>query len=172
MLSCDKKLICVFTRAGVLFSGMTKDTITYQKWSDNIRVQFDNRPLLNLDRKDLRNYCLEDSKPKLKDGNWVYTYDLGAIFAKGTYIKGCRIGAWQFFHENGVIAQRGFYKNDGTRFHGNAEDAYLWKIYDEDGKELYANLDDMESNDNWIEEAEEYLAEQKKRWPWAFDREH
>ena len=144
---------------------MTKDTITYQRWSDNIRVQFDNRPLLNLDRKDLRNYYLEDSKPKLKDGNWVYTYDLGAIFAKGTYIKGCRIGAWQFFHENGLIAQRGFYKNDGSRFHGNDEDAYLWKIYDEQGIEVA----DQPYNDNWIEEAEEYLAEHKKRWSWAYE---
>ena len=133
--------------------------ITYQKWSENIKVQFDNRPSLNLDKKDLRNYYLEDSKPKLKDGNWVYTYDLGAVFAKGTYIEGCRIGAWQFFHENGVIAQRGFYKNDGTRFHGNDEDAYLWKIYDEQGIEVA----DQPYNDNWIEEAEDYLAKQKKK---------
>ena len=139
--------------------------ITYQKWSENIKVQFDNRPSLNLDKKDLRNYYLEDSKPKLKDGNWVYTYDLGAVFAKGTYIEGCRIGAWQFFHENGVIAQRGFYKNDGTRFHGNDEDAYLWKIYDEQGIEVA----DQPYNDNWIEEAEEYLAEHKKRWSWAYE---
>ena len=164
--------------------------ITYQKWSENIKVQFDNRPSLNLDKKDLRNYYLEDSKPKLKDGNWVYTYDLGAVFAKGTYIEGCRIGAWQFFHENGVIAQRGFYKNDGTRFHGNDEDAYLWKIYDEQGIEVA----DQPYNDNWIEEAgsegrtyseikapdsiyrkcitrekeaEDYLAKQKKRFPWV-----
>ena len=140
-------------------------TIKYQQWSENIRVQFDNRPLLNLHRKDLRNYYLEDSKPKLKNGNWVYTYDLGAVFAKGTYIEGCRIGAWQFFHENGVIAQRGFYKNDGTRFHGNDEDAYLWKIYDEQGIEVA----DQPYNDNWIEEAEEYLAEHKKRWSWAYE---
>lgn len=138
----------------------------YQKWSENIKVQFDNRPALNLDKKDLRNYYLENSKPKLKDGAWIYTYDSGAIFGKGTYCKGLRIGAWQFFHENGVIEQRGFYKNDGTRFHGDDEDAYLWKIYDEDGKELYTNVDDMEPNDNWIDEAEEYLAAQKKRWPW------
>jgi len=141
--------------------------ITYQKWSDNIKVQFDNRPALNLDKKDLRNYYLENSKPKLKDGDWIYTYDSGAIFGKGTYCKGLRIGAWQFFHENGVIEQRGFYKNDGTRFHGDDEDEYLWKIYDEDGKELYTSLDDVEANDNWIEEAEEYLAARKKRWPWA-----
>mgnify|MGYP002636807891 FL=1 len=139
--------------------------ITYQKWSENIKVQFDNRPSLNLDKKDLRNYYLEDSKPKLKDGNWVYTYDLGAVFAKGTYIEGCRIGAWQFFHENGVIAQRGFYKNDGTRFHGNDEDAYLWKIYDEQGIEVA----DQPYNDNWIEEAEDYLAKQKKRLPWVYE---
>jgi len=150
---------------------MTKDAITYQKWSNNIQVQFDNRPLLNLDRKDLRNYYLVDSKPKLKDGNWIYTYDSGAIFGKGTYNKGHRIGAWQFFHENGAIEQRGFYKNDGTRFHGD-DDAYSWKIYDEDGKEFYTDLNDMEPNDNWIAEAEEYLAAQKKRWPWAFNREH
>ena len=140
-------------------------TIKYQQWSENIRVQFDNRPLLNLHRKDLRNYYLEDSKPKLKNGNWVYTYDLGAVFAKGTYIEGCRIGAWQFFHENGVIAQRGFYKNDGSRFHGNDEDAYLWKIYDEQGIEVA----DQPYNENWIEEAEEYLAEHKKRWSWAYE---
>ena len=139
--------------------------ITYQKWTENIKVQFDNRPSLNLDNKDLRNYYLEDSKPKLKDGNWVYTYDLGAVFAKGTYIEGCRIGAWQFFHENGVIAQRGFYKNDGTRFHGNDEDAYLWKIYDEQGIEVA----DQPYNDNWIEEAEDYLAKQKKRLPWVYE---
>ena len=139
--------------------------ITYQKWSENIKVQFDNRPSLNLDKKDLRNYYLEDSKPKLKDGNWVYTYDLGAVFAKGTYIEGCRIGAWQLFHENGVIAQRGFYKNDGTRFHGNDEDAYLWKIYDEQGIEVA----DQPYNDNWIEEAEDYLAKQKKRLPWVYE---
>ena len=139
--------------------------ITYQKWSENIKVQFDNRPSLNLDKKDLRNYYLEDSKPKLKDGNWVYTYDLGAVFAKGTYIEGCRIGAWQFFHEDGVIAQRGFYKNDGSRFHGNDEDAYLWKIYDEQGIEVA----DQPYNDNWIEEAEDYLAKQKKRLPWVYE---
>ena len=142
-----------------------KSNVTYQKWSENIKVQFDNRPSLNLDKKDLRNYYLEDSKPKLKDGNWVYTYDLGAVFAKGTYIEGCRIGAWQFFHENGVIAQRGFYKNDGTRFHGNDEDAYLWKIYDEQGIEVA----DQPYNDNWIEEAEDYLAKQKKRLPWVYE---
>ena len=35
-----------------------------------------------------------------------------------------------------------------------------------DGKELYTSIDDMEANYNWIEEAEEYLAAQKKRWPW------
>ena len=29
---------------------------TYQKWSENIKVQFDNRPSLNLDKKDLRNF--------------------------------------------------------------------------------------------------------------------
>ena len=142
-----------------------KSNVTYQKLSENIKVQFDNRPSLNLDKKDLRNYYLEDSKPKLKDGNWVYTYDLGAVFAKGTYIEGCRIGAWQFFHENGVIAQRGFYKNDGTRFHGNDEDAYLWKIYDEQGIEVA----DQPYNDNWIEEAEDYLAKQKKRLPWVYE---
>ena len=140
--------------------------ITYQKWSENIKVQFDNRPTLNLDKKDLRNYYIENSKPKLKDGYWIYTYDSGAIFGKGTYNKGFRIGAWQFFHENGVIEQRGFYKNDGTRFHGDDEDAYLLKIYDEDGKELYTGLDDMEANDNWIEEAEEQLTSIKKRWSW------
>ena len=140
--------------------------ITYQKWSENIKVQFDNRPSLNLDKKDLRNYYLENSKPKLKDGDWIYTYDSGAIFGKGTDNKGFRIGAWQFFHENGVIEQRGFYKNDGTRFHGDDEDEYLWKIYDEDGKELYTGLDDMEANDNWIEEAEEQLTSIKKRWSW------
>ena len=145
---------------------MEKLSATRQNWSENIKVQFDNRPALNLDKKDLRNYYLENSKPKLKDGDWIYTYDSGAIFGKGTYCKGLRIGAWQFFHENGVIEQRGFYKNDGTRFHGDDEDAYLWKIYDEDGKELYTSLDDMEANDNWIEEAEEHLASIKKRWSW------
>ena len=139
---------------------------TYQKWSENITLQFDNRPLLNLEKKDLRNYFIEGSKPKLKDGSWIYLFDSGAIFGKGTYSKGYRIGAWQFFHENGVIEQRGFYKNDGTRFHGDDEDAYLWRIYDEDGKELYTSLDDMEPNDNWIEEAEEHLASIKKRWSW------
>ena len=146
-----------------------KSNVTYQKWSENIKVQFDNRPSLNLDKKDLRNYYLENSKPKLKDGDWIYTYDSGAIFGKGTYCKGLRIGAWQFFHENGVIEQRGFYKNDGTRFHGDDEDEYLWKIYDEDGKELYTSLDDMEANDNWIEEAEEHLASIKKRWSWLYE---
>ena len=145
---------------------MEKLSATRQNWSENIKVQFDNRPALNLDKKDLRNYYLENSKPKLKDGDWIYTYDSGAIFGKGTYCKGLRIGAWQFFHENGVIEQRGFYKNDGTRFYGDDEDEYLWKIYDEDGKELYTSLDDMEANDNWIEEAEEHLASIKKRWSW------
>ena len=145
---------------------MEKLSATRQNWSENIKVQFDNRPALNLDKKDLRNYYLENSKPKLKDGDWIYTYDSGAIFGKGTYCKGLRIGAWQFFHENGVIEQRGFYKNDGTRFHGDDEDEYLWKIYDEDGKELYTSVDDMEANDNWIEEAEEHLASIKKRWSW------
>ena len=140
--------------------------ITYQKWSENLRIQFDNRPSLNLEKKDLRNYYFKNSNLKLKDGDWIYTYDSGAVFGKGTYDKGLRIGAWQFFHENGVIAQRGFYKNDGTRFHGDREGAYLWKIYDEDGKELYSSLDDMEPNDNWIEEAEEYMAKQKEKWPW------
>jgi antitoxin component YwqK of YwqJK toxin-antitoxin module len=127
--------------------------ITYQKWSENISVQFDNRPSLHLDKKDLRNYYLKKSKPKLKDGNWIYTFDSGAIFGKGTYRKGLRIGAWQFFHENGVIAQRGFYKNDGSRFHGDDEDAYLWKIYNEEGIEVA----DQPYNENWIEEAEEHF---------------
>jgi antitoxin component YwqK of YwqJK toxin-antitoxin module len=137
--------------------------ITYQKWSNNIKVQFDNRLLLSIDKKDLRNYYLIDTKCELKDSSWVYLYDSGAIFGKGTYDKGYRVGAWQFFHENGVIAQRGFYRNNGTRFHGNDEDAYLWKVYNEEGIEV----EHQDYNENWIEEAEEYLAAQKERWSWV-----
>ena len=145
---------------------MEKLYVTRQNWSENLQLQFDNRELLNLNKGNLRNYHLVNGKPELKDGSWLYLFDSGEIFGKGTYENGFRVGTWQFFNENGVMAQRGFYKSDGTRFHGDDEDAYLWKIYDEGGKELYTNLDDMESDDNWIDEAEEYLAAQKKRWPW------
>jgi antitoxin component YwqK of YwqJK toxin-antitoxin module len=138
---------------------------THQKWSDNLKVQFDERHLLNLKKEDLRNYYLVNAKPELKNGSWIYLFDSGAVFGKGTYIKGYRVGGWQFFHENGRIAQRGFYKNDGSRFHGNDEDAYLWKIYDEQGIEVA----DQPYNENWIEEAEEYLAEHKQRWSWAYE---
>ncbi len=138
---------------------------THQKWSDNLKVQFDERHLLNLKTEDLRNYYLVNAKPELKNGSWIYLFDSGAVFGKGTYNKGYRIGGWQFFHENGLIAQRGFYKNDGSRFHGNDEDAYLWKIYDEQGIEVA----DQPYNDNWIEEAEDYLAKQKKRLPWVYE---
>ena len=135
---------------------------TQQKWSDNLRVQFDDRHLLGLEKKDMRNYYIINDQPELKDGNWIYLFDSGAVFSKGTYNKGCRIGAWQFFHENGVIAQRGFYRDDGTRFHGDDEDAYLWKIYNEEGVEVA----DQPYSENWMEEAEEYLATREKRWPW------
>ena len=140
---------------------------THQKWSDNLKVQFDERHLLNLKTEDLRNYYLVNAKPELKNGSWIYLFDSGAVFGKGTYNKGYRIGGWQFFHENGLIAQRGFYKNDGSRFHGNDEDAYLWSIYDEKGIEVA----DQPYNENWIEEAEDYLAKQKKRWSWMNDKE-
>jgi len=136
---------------------------THQKWSDNLKVQFDERHLLNLKKEDLRNYYLVNAKPELKNGSWIYFFDSGAVFGKGTYNKGYRVGGWQFFHENGLIAQRGFYRNDGSRFHGNDEDAYLWKIYDEQGIEVA----DQPYNENWIEEAEDYLAKQKKRLPWV-----
>ena len=135
---------------------------TQQKWSDNLRVQFDDRHLLGLEKKYMLNYYLINDQPELKDGNWIYLFDSGAVFSKGTYNKGCRIGAWQFFHENGVIAQRGFYRDDGTRFHGDDEDAYLWKIYNEEGVEVA----DQPYRENWMEEAEEYLATREKRWPW------
>ena len=128
-------------------------SVTQQNWSENIQVQFDNRELLNLDKGDLRNYYLVNGKPELKNGSWLYLHDSGEIFAKGTYEKGFRVGAWQFFHENGVMAQRGFYKSDGSRFHGDDEDAYLWKIYNEEGIEVA----DQPYNENWIEEAEEHL---------------
>ena len=42
---------------------------------------------------------------------------------------------------------------------------YLWKIYDEQGIEVA----DQPYNDNWIEEAEDYLAKQKKRLPWVYE---
>ena len=141
---------------------MEKLSVTRQNWSENIQVQFDNRELLNLDKGDLRNYYLVNGKPELKDGSWLYLFDSGEIFGKGTYEKGFRVGAWQFFHENGVMAQRGFYKSDGIRFHGDDEDAYLWKIYNEEGVEV----EDQDYNENWIEEAEEYMAKQKEKWPW------
>ena len=131
---------------------------TYQKWSDNLKVQFDERHLLNIKKEDSRNYYLVNAKPELKNGSWIYLFDSGAIFGKGTYNKGYRIGGWQFFHENGLIAQRGFYKNDGSRFHGNDEDAYLWKIYDKKGIEVA----DQPYNENWIKDGEE-LCKDKKR---------
>ena len=117
-------------------------------------------------QKSNKEYYFKDGVKTLKDGHWEYLYDDGTLSAKGTFMNGIAVGAWQFFHENGVIEQRGFYKNDGARFHGDDEDAYLWKIYDEDGKELYTSLDDVEPNDHWIEEAEEYLSKQKEKWPW------
>ena len=139
-------------------------SVTQQNWSENIQVQFDNRELLDLDKSDIRNYYLVNGKPKLKDGSWLYLFNSGQVFGKGTYEKGFRVGAWQFFHENGVMAQRGFYKSDGSRFHGDNEDAYLWKIYNEDGVEV----EDQDYNENQIEEAEEFLDTQKK-WPWIDD---
>jgi len=118
-----------------------------------------------LEKDDLREYIVKDGVKVLKHGHWEYLHDSGALASKGTFIDGLPQGFWQFFHENGQISQRGVYI-DGARFHGDDEDAYLWKIYDKDGKELYTSLDDMEANDNWIEEAEDYLAAQKKRWSW------
>ena len=144
---------------------MEELSVTRQNWSENIQVQFDNRELLNLDKGDLRNYYLANGKPELKDGSWLYLFDSGEIFGKGTYEKGFRVGAWQFFHENGFMAQRGFYKSDGSRFHGDDEDAYLWKIYNEEGVEV----EDQDYNETWIEESEEILDTRKKRWPWIDD---
>ena len=77
-------------------------------------------------------YYFKDGVKTLKDGHWEYLYDDGTLCAKGTFMRGIPVGAWQKFHTNGQLSQRGFYDMTGCRV-SKYEYGDTWEYYDKDG---------------------------------------
>ena len=85
----------------------------------------DHQSQFGISADDDRDYYFFDECLKLRDGQFELYYDNGNLLAKGTYEKGYRVGAWQYFYDDGSHWQRGFYKSDGSRFeYKNCEDSW------------------------------------------------
>ena len=60
------------------------------------------------DENDHRNYTLVDGKKVPNHGHWEYLNEDGNVVSKGTFIDGYHEGAWQIFHDNGQLFNRGY----------------------------------------------------------------
>ena len=92
----------------------------------------DEREKLGIDPDDLRDYYFKNGKAEIKHGQNEIYYDNGNIFGKGYVDKGYRVGAWQYYYEDGKVMQRGFYLSNGSRL-GIEEYGDTWEHYDEEG---------------------------------------
>ncbi len=101
----------------------------YKKEIDYI---WENQEALGIKWYDFKDYYYKDGKPEPRDGQFELYYDSGNLLAKGYYEDGYRLGAWQFFHENGQLWQRGFFKAFGER-HGIDDSGDTWEWFNEDG---------------------------------------
>lgn len=108
-----------------------KERITkiYKKETDYI---WENKEELGIKWYDFKDYYYNDGRLTPRDGQFELYYDSGSLLAKGYYEDGYRLGAWQYFHENGQLWQRGFYKGSGER-HGIRDYGDTWEWFREDG---------------------------------------
>ena len=74
---------------------------------------------------------------KIMNGHYRHYYNDGTINQVGTWINGLKEGAWQSFHENGVLFSRGFYKNN-ERFPSERE----WDFFKESGERFPDSVHD------------------------------
>tara|TARA_B100000029_G_C17394015_1_gene894486 strand:+ start:576 stop:941 length:366 start_codon:yes stop_codon:yes gene_type:complete len=95
---------------------------------------WNNQETLGIKWYDFKEYYYKDGKLEPRNGQFELYYDSGNLLAKGCYQDGYQIGAWQFFHENGQLWQRGFYIAFGER-HGIERRGDTWEWYREDGSE-------------------------------------
>ena len=95
-------------------------------------VPLNARSDLGIDPGDPRDYYFKNGKAEIKHGQNEIYYDNGNICAKGYVDKGERVGAWQYYYEDGKVMQRGFYLSNGRRF-GIEEFGDTWEHYDEEG---------------------------------------
>jgi hypothetical protein len=47
----------------------------------------------------------------IKQGYWVYYWDNGGLYKKGSYKDGKMDGLWEFYHDNGELSNRRLCKN-------------------------------------------------------------
>ena len=106
--------------------------IIKQYQSELVATGDDERSNLGIHPDDLRDYYFKNGKLELKHGQNEIYYDNGNICAKGYVDKGERVGAWQYYYEDGKVMQRGFYLSNGSRL-GKKEFGDTWEHYDEEG---------------------------------------